>query len=174
MFLHRMHGSYFGGLRGITPQQRDTYLSQLYSAQAQLSAAQAQLTACYAGSVNGNFCSDSNITMAVEHWQSEVSRLQSLLMQPVDYAPPSAPTQPSSSPMSPAPVVTSPAQGGGAITPAPTVEVQYTADGSPIQTEVQTFSGDMLLPGQTAAGGASDGKGWLALLAAGAALMLGS
>lgn len=163
-------------LSGITQAQRDMYLSDLFAAQSQYAIAQQALQACIANSEGMFFCNDGNIANAPAYWQGEIARLQSLLSQPVDAPAINAPSSPSS-PASQGPQsITAPNASGTPPSMAPiTYGVSIGSDGMPVQTEVQTFSGEMLLPGSVnqAATGATDNKGWLALLAAGALLVMG-
>lgn len=170
MYLNR------GRLYGITQAQRDMYLSDLFSAQAQYAAAQQALQVCIGNSENMAFCNDGTIAGAPAYWAAEINRLQALLAQPVDSPAISVPASPSTT-AAPGQVVAPNASGTPPSLAPATYGVTAGDGGMPVQTEVQTFSGEMLLPGAGSAdaqGSEKSGAGWLALLAAGAALMLGS
>lgn len=167
-------------LHGITPAQQQQLLAQLYSLQAQLAAAQQALQVCYASSESGAVCNDGNITGAVASLQSQIAVVQQQLAQPVDYVPPTpspqpvGPGVPSAVPPSPggtAPTITTP-MGTQALAPVP-----GASPFSPTDIDVQSVTGNTSalmpgsVPGDTPAEGG--GKGWLLLLAAGAAVVLG-
>lgn len=163
-------------LSGITQAQRDMYLSDLFAAQTQYALAQQALQVCIGNSENMTHCNDGNIASAPAYWAGEINRLQSLLAQPVDAPAIYAPSSPSSPATQGPQSVTPPNASGTPPSMAPiTYGVSIGSDGMPVQTEVQTFSGEMLLPGGggQAAPAASDGKGWLALALAGAVVLLG-
>lgn len=167
---------YLDGLAGITPQQRDAYLSQLYSLQVQLQQAQIQ----YGGNVE-----DMQGGIRVQSLQQQIYDVQNALMQPVDYpapapaptyaapAPAPAPTYaPAPAPIAPQAISTSSQSTQGTIAP------QALSPFSPTEIDVQSVAGELKAGGvhetSSAAAPSSSGGGMLALIVAAVAALAGS
>lgn len=173
-----------GGLRGITPEQRNAWYSELLQLQAALPGYRQARTACQQNAESG-YCGEWNLyNDRVVQTEARIAQLQQLLLQPVDYPAP-APA-PSAAAPSPAPVPGGQAPKGPAPAPTPTVTPgpitpgASSSSGSWIETEVATGGGggSMLLDDGSSASAASgssssSGKGLLLAVLGVAALVFG-